>query len=216
MLSLGRHRQTHCINRRTTQSIFRAFDFSKTRGTPLTHYVVIHLGDTTELSAATAFEKIRHKYRDWQNYALKKHAQTLAPVYVFTMENHNGNPHVNWAVHVPDVLSDQFEEKLHKWVDGVLGTGSRFRVHVQLINQNFAKRLAKYIVKGTDPDFVEHFHLQDMHAPQGLCIGKRAGVSPSLGPTARRENGFVPTHRRRFRPRGVPSTRAVQTEPLQP
>lgn len=188
-------RKTHFINRRTTQSIFRAFDFAAAQGTPLTHYIVIHLDDTAARSAAMAFEKIRHKYRDWQNYGLKKHGRELPPTYVFTMEKPDENPHVNWALHVPEVLSDRFEEKLHNWVERVLGTGSPFRVDVQPINQDYAKYLAKYIVKGTDPAYVDHFHLQKLHVPQGLCIGKRAGFSPSLGPTARRESGYRPSRR---------------------
>lgn len=40
-------------------------------------------------------------------------------------------------------------------------------------------------MKGVDPEFVGHFHLQKMHAPQGLFVGKRAGMSPSRGKAAR-------------------------------
>ena len=115
---MRRDRQTSFINRRTTQSIFRAFDFAAEQGTPLTHYIVIHLDDAPTHRAATAFEKIRHKYRDWQNYGLKKHGLELPPIYVFTMENPDGSPHVNWALHVPDMLSDRFKKNCTGGLEG--------------------------------------------------------------------------------------------------
>jgi hypothetical protein len=43
----------------------------------------------------------------------------------------------------------------------------------------------KYIFKGTDPDYVQHFHLQELHAPQGVVHGKRAGISQAIAIKAR-------------------------------
>jgi len=46
------------------------------------------------------------------------------------------------------------------------------------------KTLAKYIVKGTDPAFVEQFHITKVHAPQGRFRAQRARISAPLGEAA--------------------------------
>lgn len=73
MLKEGRPlRQSEHINRRVTQSVFRAFDYALEIGSPLNLYVVINLHETMKVSAAAIFKAIRHKYRDWLNYRTKK------------------------------------------------------------------------------------------------------------------------------------------------
>lgn len=191
--NLGRARLTEAINRRTTQSAFRAFDFAASLGRPLNLYVVIHLHEKASASAATLFERIRHKYRDWLSHKAKTMGRLgLAPAYVYVFENPAKNPHVNWVVHIPASLQAEFQRKLPRWVERAQGQLHENDIHCQPIELNRAKRLAKYILKGTDSAFVEHFHLQDVHKPQGSVWGKRAGISPSLGNTARNAVGFRP------------------------
>lgn len=191
------YRATNHINRRVTQSIFRAFDFATSIGTPMNLYVVINLHETARASAVTIFSSIRHKYRDWLNYKSKKvWGAPVKPAYIYAIENPGDqNPHANWAVYIPAELEDEFHRKLPRWVEKAQGECGPFDVHVQEINQDYAKRLAKYVVKATDPAFTAHFHLQGIAAAQGVVYGKRAGVSPSLGHTIRREAGFKPVRR---------------------
>jgi hypothetical protein len=40
--------------------------------------------------AVTAFEKVRHKFRDWLTYRSKKAGLHLPPVYVYVFENPDG------------------------------------------------------------------------------------------------------------------------------
>jgi hypothetical protein len=93
---------------------------------------------------------------------------------------------------VPDHLKVEFEKKLRRWVERVAGQIGPYDVSCQSIPEAYAKRLAKYFVKGTDPAFIDHFHLRDVHAPQGKIWGKRAGTSLSIGAAVRREAGFRP------------------------
>ncbi len=119
----GGTRTTTHINRRVTQSIFRGVDFSAAIGRPLNNYVVIHLHESPAAAAATLFERIRHKFRDWWNRHAKKDvaAQLPPPLYTYTLENPNGAPHVNWVIHIPASLQAEFEAKLPRWVERVQG-----------------------------------------------------------------------------------------------
>jgi hypothetical protein len=190
-------RPTVHINRRVTQSIFRAFDYGKEIGTPLTLYVVINLHETIEKCAASIFSDIRHRFRDWLYYRRRKgQGDTPAPVYIYALENpNNAHPHANWAIHIPPELEAEFCRKLPQWVTKAQGVCGIYDCDVQPINQDYAKKLAKYIVKATDPAFIDHFYLREEASDQGTVYGKRAGVSPSLGHAVRREANFRPRRR---------------------
>lgn len=191
-------RTTHHINRRVTQSIFRAFDFATAIGSPLNLYVVLNLLERDEATAAELFARVRHKYRDWLNYKGKIAPEAATPpAYVYTLENPSGaHPHVNWALYIPPQLQAEFERKLPRWLEKVQGECRPHDCHVQSINQRFSKRLAKYVVKATEAGYVKHFFLEEVASDQGKILGKRAGVSPSLGHVARREVGFKPARNR--------------------
>jgi hypothetical protein len=185
------------VNRRVTQSGFRAFDFAHAEGRQLNTYVVINLREDVMLGAVTAFSRIRHKFRDWLTYRANKSGLHLPPVYVYVFENPTGSLHVNWAVHVPDGMQAEFRGKLEKWLTRTQGTARPYDINIQPIVPSYAKYLAKYIFKGTDPAYVQHFFLQEVHAPQGSVHGKRAGISQAVGIKARQRANF---HPRRSRP----------------
>jgi hypothetical protein len=109
---------------------------------------------------------------------------------IYSFENQDGLVHVNWMVHIPSELQLEFQKKLRGWQKKVQGHCGPFDIDIQPIEQAYAKKLAKYVVKGTDPAFVEHFYLEGVASDQGEIPGKRAGVSPYIGPTARRAAGF--------------------------
>jgi hypothetical protein len=187
-------RYSEHIGRNTTQSIFRAFDYAAEIGSPLETYVVINLPTAPGAAADQQFRDIRHKYRDWLANESKKFGRKMTPAYVFTFENPDGHTHVNWVLHVPPPLKKVFEKKLLQWVKKVKGEVGPFDVDVQTITEN-PKGVAKYIVKGTDPAFVDHFHLRRVHEPQGWFQGQRARVSASLDRAARAAAGFQPRRR---------------------
>lgn len=108
------NRSTHHINRHTAENICHAIDFAKNIGCPLTHYAVLNLDERQSgLAGTVIFTRIRHKYRDWLNGRLKKLGhKPIPPVYVYSHENPDDNPHVNWMVHVPVFLVNEFLQKL--------------------------------------------------------------------------------------------------------
>jgi hypothetical protein len=195
MIGESRH-----INRRVTQSAFRAFDYAKADGHKLNTYVVLRLRETVAQGAATAFTRIRHKYRDWLTYRGRKLGESLSPIYVYALENPAGWLHVNWAIHIPSEMLPDFERKLEKWVARTQGPVERGDIHVQPIDPQYAKYLAKYMFKGTDPAYVRHFFLQNVHSPQGSIYGKRAGVSQAIGIKARLRANFHPGRNRSYIP----------------
>lgn len=180
---------TH-IGRRVTQSIFDAFDFAADRGLHLNSYVVIQLRERDAASAATIFTGIRHRYRDFLSYRRRSGLFVPPPAYVYTMENPHGTVHVNWALHVPAPVAGQFRPKLEGWIKKEQGELDEFVLDLQPIDPNYAKRLAKYVVKGTEPAFIRHFYLDDVAKPQGPIAGRRACVSPSIGRRAREQAGY--------------------------
>ena len=191
------YKATTHINRRVTQSIFRAFDYATAIGIPLTLYVVINLHEASDKSASAIFADIRHRFRDWLYYLRKKgRGDAPRPAYIYALENPNDlHPHANWAIHIPPELEAEFRRKLGQWVARAQSVCGPHDCHVQPINQDYAKKLAKYIVKATDPAFITHFHLGNEAVDQGTIYGKRAGVSPSLGHAVRREANFRPQRR---------------------
>lgn len=190
--SNGRNRRSTHINRKTTQSIYRACDFAEAQGSPLNVYMVINLFETDAASAATLFERIRRSLRSSLNYYRKQTGDPRAvPTYIYTFENpDDAGPHVNWLLHLPEEIRAQFIKKVVRAIERTQGRLGKFDVKVEYITPGTAKRVAHYAVKGTDPEYIEHFHLQRVHAPQGTFYGKRAGISPNLGTTARHAANF--------------------------
>ncbi|MEM9735028.1 MAG: hypothetical protein AAF908_00285 [Pseudomonadota bacterium] len=182
------------IGRRAAENICHAFDYAKHIGRPLNTYVVVNLGDfATGLAATMAFERIRHKYRDWLS---RKYAVTVGekepPRYVYTLEAPNEHDHANWVVHIPPPFLKEFLKKLPRWVRRVTGNSRPFDIEVQTVDPETDKSLAKYVIKGTNEKYVEYLHLKAVAAPQGRIWGRRCGTSPSIGRTARKRAGFVP------------------------
>ncbi|MEM8539414.1 MAG: hypothetical protein AAGF25_00530 [Pseudomonadota bacterium] len=169
------------INRKTTQNIYRAFDFAKASGLPMNTYVVINLVDRTDKSSNTVFRGIMARYRRWLRYKYRQSPNpALLPIWTYSHENpNNANPHVNLVLHVPANLFEEFERKLRNWVFKEQGTGS-FDVSVQRITPGTDKNVANYINKGVDPDYAEHFFLDAIASPQGDIFGRRAGVSRAI------------------------------------
>jgi hypothetical protein len=96
------------------------------------------------------------------------------------------------------VVRQEFEKKLPMWVGKVQEAGT-YDCNAQPIDPQRDKYLAKYILKGTDPDFVDHFFLQAVHKPQGTIWGQRARVSAALDRATRERAGWAPPRRIRRR-----------------
>ena len=187
-------RQTDHINRHQAENICHAFDFAKWIGCPLNFYIVINLKNCDDGVVPTeAFQALLEKYRDWLCYVTKKLGrEKVAPAYVFSHENPDDFAHVNWVVHVPAHLREEFLRKLPTWVGKVQTEVREFDISIEEVDPFTDKTLAKYVIKGTDPRYVPYLHLQEVAAPQGRIEGRRASSSIAIGRAAREAANFIP------------------------
>jgi hypothetical protein len=189
-----------------------------TLGYPLNTYV-LHLRVGGH-HAAPAMGRIVHKFRDWLIRLKRLGRVTCPPVYAITFENPPPGSlmHANWMVHVPPGREAEFEKKLVMWATRVLGPLGPGDLDIQPIDQRYTKRLAKYVVKGTNPQYARHFFLEKMISDQGEVIGKRAGVSQAIGLRARKRASFHPGHRSYVPAPGRPAARSgsATTSPPSP
>ena len=96
-------------------------------------------------------------------------------------------------VYVADELVAEFNRKLPTWVKKAKGPTVRpFDIDVQEVDGQTYKTLAKYVIKGINPLYVDYLHLGDFAEPQGRVWGRRASSSASLNKAARKAAGFVP------------------------
>lgn len=220
--NVGGYRPSTHIGRKVVQSIFDAIRYSRATDTPLNTYVVINLRESECGATATIFRAIRHKFRDWLAYRRRKYPALPAVAYVYALESpENRYPHSNWVLHVPEELRSEFTRKLPLWVAKAQGSCGSFDVDVQSVDQAYIPALSKYVLKGADPAYVSHFHLERVandHGPQGIVWGKRAGASLTLDRAARRAAGW--TRPRRWQGRTAKasagdSQRSVVMGPMQ-
>lgn len=197
--------ESEYIRKRQVQNIYNAFDYAEYKEIPFNYYCVFHLGDTIAQASDTAFKKIMTKYRRWLSYKRKTNQTDCIPAYVFTHENPNNNPHVNWCVHIPPNLRDEFIEKLPIWIAGVQGELEDHTLSSELIRQGGNRTIRYYITKGVDPEYIDYFNMReryDANGPQGTIYGQRAGFSRCLGPKAIKDDEFDPrAYHREYRNR---------------
>ena len=187
--------ESEWIRKRQAQNILNATDFAEWSGTPLNRYVVILLNDTIQQSSTTAANLIIRKFTVWLAYKRKIGVVDCRPIYTFTHENPNDNPHINICFHVPPVLIEEFNLKLPRWIALVQGKLDEYTLSEQPILTNESIDVARYTIKGINPDYVDRFGLRRLHdrkGPQGTIYGQRAGFSRALGPRAMDKAGFSP------------------------
>ena len=186
---------TYRIGRNAAENICHAFDYAKHVGQPLNRYITINIrGAENERDVTEVFKDIRHRFRDWLNYAMKRAGITVQPpAYVYAIEAPDpDHPHAHWVVHVPPFLAREFAKKLPVWVARAASTDAPYDIDIRTVDPHTDKTLAKYVIKGTDPRFVRYLHLDRVAAPQGRVWGRRATASHAIGRSARERAGFVP------------------------
>ena len=120
----------------------------------------------------------------------------MAPYYIYAREKN----HVHWQVHIPEVLVEEFTDLVSRWVTGLehKGKGPRKRaqnhepapdgaVLVERVRNSVAVR--KYLLKGIKRAVALRFGVKVMKA-QGIVLGRRTGVSRTLGREARKRAGY--------------------------
>jgi hypothetical protein len=143
------------------------------------------------------FAELRHqRFCRWLRTRCEQLGLSVAPHYVYAREKN----HVHWLVHVPEQLVEEFKNLVPRWITSLehKGKGPRKRaenhepapngtVHIEQVRNSVAAR--KYLLKGIDPDEAFRFGIKVVE-PQGTVVGRRTGVSRTLGPTARKKAGY--------------------------
>lgn len=169
------------IRSRQTREILRAGRHSWKIERDLNQYVVINFtpveGD--ELRPQKLFREIRRKVQSWLYY--KRRIRFVDPLTdVRVWENASGLLHVNWALHIPPWLQNEFSQKLPIWITSVIGSVASMGGYAarEIYNLN---GLLRYMLKGTQQP--EAFGIRP--SKQGEVWGRRAAASNCLGKAAR-------------------------------
>lgn len=138
--------------------------------------------------AGTLFRKLWQKTTRWWAYERAKGRQLGSFVAFATHEHPPGGPrHVHWLMHVPPKAANDVQEIISKRLRKMTGIDCLGKaLHFQPVRKPGG--VAKYMLKGVQPAFASHFHMEA--ADQGLIVGRRLAVSRSIGATARRNAGW--------------------------
>lgn len=183
---------TAVLARRSAEALLHAVRFASESETPLNTFITINLNvlGIASVEATTFFQRLREKIARAWAYKRANHMPALGPLRdCHTHENPGGNmPHVHWLISIPLNYRAEFlsglEKRLVKMTN-VAELGNA--LHVQSIAT--PGTLAKYLVKGVDPCFKDYFHLAKV-TDEGRVLGRRMGVSRSLGRAARAAAGW--------------------------
>jgi hypothetical protein len=181
-------RESQFIDHRQSLNIQRAVSHAEKVGHPLNTAVTLNVGhmecDLEEISAM--FEKLRdNHFTKWLRDIAKRHRKPewTPAYYVWAIEGTRGHPNIHWLVHVPNEIKSVFPQKLEKWLTRLAGPLSIGQKPIFMRDAYDPMGWALYLLKGTQPAYGPKYRIKT--SPQGLVYGKRAGVSKSLGPTAR-------------------------------
>tara|TARA_R110002072_G_scaffold302681_1_gene487270 strand:+ start:22212 stop:22961 length:750 start_codon:yes stop_codon:yes gene_type:complete len=121
---------------------------------------------------------------------------SVAPYYVYAREKN----HVHWLVHIPEELIDEFTDLVSRWVTSLEQKGNAQRkraqnhdpapkgtVKIERVGNSVAVR--KYLLEGMRPADAFRLGIKKI-SPQGEIVGRRTGVSRTLGPAARKAAGY--------------------------
>lgn len=195
-----RHPHAH-IDQRQAENFCLAINWATAIGRPLNRFVTINFAHTDcppDLVSA-AFERLRDNHFSPWLYYLSIHRPNLGhPTHVWVIESARGMAHalpasnhmvhVHWLLHLPLGLDTEFVIRLPNWLATVV-PGPHFDPvnAIDVKNVYDLPRLQRYMLKGLDPRCAPVFGVKARS--QGIIVGKRCGVSRSLGPAARLLHG---------------------------
>lgn len=196
------NKSTH-ISRHGAENLLHGFDYAKCAGYPLNTQVVIVLRDRLDACADTLFKRILRKYRGWFRRVQIRYGRIpIPPLHTNTKESPEGHTHVNWTLHIPEYLREEFERKLLQWV-GKVQEVQASDVFVAKIAKDTEKNVANYMIKGIDPTYIDYLHLQRIAANQGEYHGRRSSVSVAISRGARKDAGFRAKYNRNDWKKGI-------------
>jgi len=111
----------------------------------------------------------------------------VKPTYVWALEAPHGVVSAHLLIHLPTPLSEDFGDRVLRWLEGLIGSGvPRRAVDIRPIRTLVG--VTRYLLKGINDVWGPHLEIRPI--PQGEIIGKRSGFSRNLGPAARKRGGY--------------------------
>lgn len=184
-------RRTTAIGYAQALNGFHATRYATGRGRPLNRMVSINFSrlDLDEEACGPLFRELRDRVARAWKYADATGAGLGSFDYILAHENPAARRNVHCAVHVPVEHTDWFDQlvrhRLAKLIGRPLPQGTLDFTEIKTPGNT-----TKYILKGVDRRYVQHFHMRDWASDQGVVSGRRFATSRSIGRTARRRNNW--------------------------
>jgi len=192
---LKRTRKRYCLRPETARTLLHAERFARAAGTPLNLFVTIKFALPSRSGAPA--HKLFSQYiwgntrRRWltmnkrrrRPVPFKAIAVFENPLKKIVGNRHLYGPyHVHWMLHwdLRDVsklkyhIRKHMRKRFHKFKNH----------HLRIIEVWDSVRCAKYMAKGIDAPFADHFYLK--HSPQGPIKHRRIMTTRSIGAKARK------------------------------
>ena len=188
---------TCAIGPKQAARAFHAVRFANDNGLPLNLMVTIDftsLGVDAE-KAGAFFSDTWGRFARWYAYQRGK-GRAFGTFDAYAVHEHpEGGPrHVHWVMRVPPGARIEVERIIRQRLEKMTGLDCLGRA-VHFLDVGKAGGVAKYTLKGINPMFAAHFHVEAQD--QGEIVGRRITVSRSIGFAARGKAGWVRVRRGR-------------------
>jgi hypothetical protein len=183
---------TSSIGRRALLNALHAIRYAADIGRAFNTLVTINfatlgLGDD---EAGAIFQELQARVSRWWGYQRdnKGRADLGRIMGVHSHANPAGSRHVHWMLHVPEWARDEFEEIVANRLCKLTQTDD-LKDALHFLDVKHAGNMAKYMFKGVDPLYAEHFYMKAVN--EGTVTGRRTGASRACGHAARRDAKWV-------------------------
>lgn len=182
--------QTNSIRYASALTAFYAARFARDQDRHLNTLVTLNfttLGITDD-DAVEFFRQVKARAATWWRYRREK---TKSPFYnigpfdwVMVHANPRGSAHVHWVIRVPQGHQAEFDAMLVNRIKKLAGLEDlKTALNIKPIPKKGVGGVMKYCLRGVNPNDGPRFFLRA--ANEGTVIGRRVGVSRSLGHSAR-------------------------------
>lgn len=193
-------RGSSAIGPKQTARAFHAVRFANDNASALNLLVTINftmLGINPD-DATGVFQDIWSRVSRWWAYQRSK-GRRVGTFDCYAVHEHpeQRSRHVHWFIRAPGEARAEVERVIRSRVEKVTGYACLGRA-IHFLDVAHPGGVVKYTLKGVDPAFADHFHVDA--SDQGVIVGRRIAVSRSIGYAARQRAGW----RRTKRPRPLP------------
>lgn len=184
-------RGTDFIPYRSTLNGLHAVRFCSDTGTPMTHVLTLDLEWVrADDSGGRVLKELRQRVTRWWRDQRDRKGRDLGSFKGMLVIANPGYLHGHWLLHLPEEVVADFlavvVSRLAK-ITGVSEERATDACHLKPVGA--PGTLAKYVLKGVDPYYADHFHIEAQ--PEGFVEGRRVSISRAISKTARKRAGWV-------------------------